>query len=50
MDNHRRGLAAGVSAYLLWGLFPLYWPLLALTLLSYVVLTQLVKLWPLRRK
>ena len=28
MDNHRRGLAAGVSAYLLWGLFPLYWPLL----------------------
>src|ERR687893_682110 len=25
---HRRGLAAGVSAYLLWGLFPLYWPLL----------------------
>jgi len=28
VDNHRRGLAAGVSAYLLWGLFPLYWPLL----------------------
>ena len=28
MDNHRTGLAAGVSAYLLWGLFPLYWPLL----------------------
>ena len=28
MDNHRRGLAAGVGAYLLWGLFPLYWPLL----------------------
>jgi chloramphenicol-sensitive protein RarD len=24
----RRGLAYGVSAYLLWGLFPLYWPLL----------------------
>src|SRR5687767_6768607 len=28
MSAHRRGLAAGVSAYLLWGLFPLYWPLL----------------------
>jgi chloramphenicol-sensitive protein RarD len=25
----RSGLAAGVGAYLLWGLFPLYWPLLA---------------------
>ena len=24
----RHGLAAGVGAYLLWGLFPLYWPLL----------------------
>ena len=24
----RRGLAYGASAYLLWGLFPLYWPLL----------------------
>ena len=23
-----RGLAAGIGAYLLWGLFPLYWPLL----------------------
>ena len=29
---------------------PLYWPLLALTLLCYVVLTQLVKMWLLRRK
>ena len=29
---------------------PLYWPLLALTLLCYVVLTQLVKVWLLRRK
>jgi chloramphenicol-sensitive protein RarD len=28
VDNHRTGLVAGVSAYLLWGLFPLYWPLL----------------------
>jgi chloramphenicol-sensitive protein RarD len=25
---NRTGLAAGVAAYLLWGLFPLYWPLL----------------------
>jgi chloramphenicol-sensitive protein RarD len=24
----RSGLAAGIGAYLLWGLFPLYWPLL----------------------
>jgi chloramphenicol-sensitive protein RarD len=24
----RRGLAYGIAAYLLWGLFPLYWPLL----------------------
>jgi chloramphenicol-sensitive protein RarD len=28
MPAHRSGLAAGVGAYLLWGLFPLYWPLL----------------------
>lgn len=26
--DERRGLAYGVTAYLLWGLFPLYWPLL----------------------
>jgi chloramphenicol-sensitive protein RarD len=24
----RKGMAAGVAAYALWGLFPLYWPLL----------------------
>ncbi len=29
---------------------PLYWPILAITLLCYVVLTQLVKMWLLRRK
>ena len=29
---------------------PFYWPLLALTLLSYVLRTQLVKMWLLRRK
>jgi chloramphenicol-sensitive protein RarD len=27
-DESRRGLVYGASAYLLWGLFPLYWPLL----------------------
>jgi chloramphenicol-sensitive protein RarD len=26
--EERRGLVYGISAYLLWGLFPLYWPLL----------------------
>ncbi|HEV8061920.1 MAG TPA: cation transporting ATPase C-terminal domain-containing protein, partial [Gemmataceae bacterium] len=29
---------------------PMYWPLLGLTLLCYAVLTQLVKMWLLRRK
>ena len=29
---------------------PLYWPLLALSLLCYVILTQLVKMWLLRKK
>ena len=28
MPDGRRGLLYGVAAYLLWGLFPLYWPLL----------------------
>jgi chloramphenicol-sensitive protein RarD len=28
VPDDRRGLAYGVAAYLLWGLFPLYWPLL----------------------
>ncbi len=27
--NHRRGITLGLSAYLLWGSFPLYFPLLA---------------------
>ena len=42
MDKQRRGLAYGAAAYLWWGLFPLYWPLLepagALELLAYRVL------------
>lgn len=28
MKSHRVGLLLGVGAYLIWGLFPLYWPLL----------------------
>ena len=28
MNDSRRGLGYGTGAYLLWGLFPLYWPLL----------------------
>ena len=28
MDRHKTGLLFGVSAYVLWGVFPLYWPLL----------------------
>src|SRR5437868_7408234 len=28
MPDIRRGVLFGVAAYLLWGLFPLYWPLL----------------------
>lgn len=28
MNDSRRGLGYGAGAYLLWGLFPLYWPLL----------------------
>ena len=28
MSAGRSGLAAGIGAYLLWGVFPLYWPLL----------------------
>ncbi|HSF26157.1 MAG TPA: EamA family transporter RarD [Actinomycetes bacterium] len=28
MDQTRRGTIAGVMAYLIWGAFPLYWPLL----------------------
>lgn len=29
LSRYRSGLFLGVSAYVLWGLFPLYWPLLA---------------------
>jgi chloramphenicol-sensitive protein RarD len=42
----RRGAAYGASAYLLWGMFPLYWPLLepssALEVLSHRILWSLL--------
>ncbi|TCJ00880.1 EamA family transporter RarD [Aeromicrobium sp. IC_218] len=45
MDESRSGLALGVGAYLCWGLFPLYWPLLepagALEALSHRVVWSL---------
>jgi chloramphenicol-sensitive protein RarD len=28
MGRHRFGLLAGLGAYVVWGLLPLYWPLL----------------------
>lgn len=28
MSDHRRGLLLGTAAYVMWGLFPLYWPLI----------------------
>ncbi|MCX6398212.1 MAG: EamA family transporter RarD [Propionibacteriales bacterium] len=41
LTDQRRGFLSGVAAYLLWGLFPLYWPLLkpsgALEILSHRV-------------
>jgi chloramphenicol-sensitive protein RarD len=46
VPESRRGLAYGVAAYGLWGLFPLYWPLLepaaAVEILAHRVLWSLV--------
>ncbi len=46
MSEQRRGFLFGVAAYLLWGLFPLYWPLLepagAVEILAHRVLWSLV--------
>lgn len=46
MDEVRRGTLFGAGAYLLWGLFPLYWPLLepsgAVEVLSHRVVWSLV--------
>jgi chloramphenicol-sensitive protein RarD len=44
--DERRGTAYGVACYLLWGLFPLYWPLLepagAIEILSHRIVWSLV--------
>ncbi len=46
MPDSRRGLAYGVAAYGMWGLFPLYWPLLepagALEILAHRIVWSLV--------
>lgn len=46
MSNERRGTMLGVAAYLAWGLFPLYWPLLepagAIEILAHRVVWSLV--------
>lgn len=46
MAEERRGTAYGVACYLLWGLFPLYWPLLepagAVEILAHRVVWSLV--------
>ena len=46
MTDQRRGFLLGASAYGMWGLFPLYWPLLepagALEILAYRVLFSMV--------
>jgi chloramphenicol-sensitive protein RarD len=46
VSEERRGTALGISAYLLWGLFPLFWPLLepsgALEILAHRVVWSLV--------
>lgn len=46
MSEDRRGLWLGVAAYVMWGLFPLYWPLLepagAVEILAHRVLWSLV--------
>src|SRR5690242_10282572 len=46
VPDQRRGTIYGVLAYLCWGLFPLYWPLLepanALEILSHRVVWSLV--------
>ena len=49
VSRSRQGFLFGIAAYLLWGGFPLYWPLLAVTLLGYVLLTQMVKAWLFRK-
>ena len=47
VDQTRRGTVAGVTAYLIWGMFPLYWPLLepagAVEILSHRIAWSVVK-------
>lgn len=42
----KRGMAFGVAAYVMWGLFPLYWPLLkpagAVEILAHRIMWSLV--------
>ena len=46
MSSERRGLLLGVAAYAMWGLFPLYWPLLepggAMEILAHRIVWSLV--------
>src|SRR3954470_2516390 len=46
MGSERRGILLGVAAYVMWGLFPIYWPLLepggALEILAHRVVWSLV--------
>lgn len=46
MPETRRGIASGLAAYVLWGLFPLYWPLLkpagAIEILAHRMMWSLV--------
>ncbi|TDD55822.1 EamA family transporter RarD [Nonomuraea terrae] len=46
MPDHRRGVLYGIAAYTMWGLFPLYWPLLkpsgAIEILAHRVAWSLV--------
>src|SRR3954466_11762796 len=46
MGSERRGIVLGVAAYVIWGLFPIYWPLLepggALEVLAHRVVWSLV--------
>src|SRR3954467_9838401 len=46
MSSERRGILLGVAAYVMWGLFPIYWPLLepggALEILAHRVVWSLV--------
>jgi chloramphenicol-sensitive protein RarD len=46
VNNQRRGTLLGIAAYLIWGLFPLYWPLLepadAIQILAHRIVWSLV--------